>query len=54
MCDCWQCCETEDANSFWADVYYYMEDHDVDKETAMKEITKQHEERQVVQSSQSK
>ncbi|MFA1510021.1 hypothetical protein ACDN41_12395 [Priestia aryabhattai] len=30
--------ETEEQNNFWADVYYYMEENNCDKETAMKAI----------------
>lgn len=30
--------ETEEENNYWCDVYYYMEENDCDKETAMKAI----------------
>jgi hypothetical protein len=30
--------ETEIENNFWADVYYYMQEHNCDKETAIKAI----------------
>lgn len=38
MCNCPYCNETEEENSFWGDVYHYMEEHDCDKETAIKAI----------------
>lgn len=30
--------ETEEQNSFWADVYYYMQEHKCDEKTAVKAI----------------
>lgn len=38
MCNCGICCETEDQNSFWADVYAYMQENKCDEKTAIKAI----------------
>lgn len=38
MCDCASCNETEEQNSFWADVYYYMQEHQCDEKSAIKAV----------------
>lgn len=38
ICNCPQCNETEEENSFWADIYYYMKENNCDEETARKAV----------------
>ncbi|QWU14196.1 hypothetical protein [Paenibacillus sophorae] len=38
MCHCKCCDESEEENSFWGDVCFYMEENKCDKETAMKAV----------------
>jgi hypothetical protein len=38
MCNCATCNETEDENSFWADVYYYMKENNCDDQTAIRAV----------------
>ena len=38
MCQCSHCQETAEENSYWADVYYYMEQHQATQEMAEKAI----------------
>lgn len=38
MCNCKYCNESEEENSFWADVYYYMKENNCSKEEAIKKI----------------
>lgn len=45
MCNCGYCSETEDENSFWADVYYYMEEKKCDEETAINAVTEIYKEK---------
>lgn len=44
MCNCNYCNDTEDENSFWADVYYQMEVNKCDKETSINAVTEIHRE----------
>lgn len=38
MCSCKQCNESEENNSFWMDVLYYMQENECDESQAIKEI----------------
>lgn len=40
MCNCPYCKESEIENSFWGDVYSYMEQYQCSKEEAIKVIEK--------------
>ena len=40
MCNCCYCSESEEENSFKADVYYYMQEHNCSKEIAEEEVEK--------------
>lgn len=40
MCNCNYCNDTEDENSFWANVYYQMEVNKCDKETSINAVMK--------------
>lgn len=37
--------ETEDENSFWADVYHYMKENDCNEESAIEVITAQYKDK---------
>ena len=52
MCNCNYCNETEDENSFWADVYYQMEENKCDTETSINAVTEIHKEKCILLMSQ--